>query len=389
MNKLKVAWISEFPVEWLPDLPEPLQRLPRPHSMSWQRVLLEQFEKDPSLDLHIFAVRRNLGADYHFQRNGVSFHVVNVSIARAYTYYWPDTWALRPQLNEVRPDVVHAWGSERGAALVAQRLGLPHVLTVQGLMTWYAQLMKFNFHEKLAAHLERKCLPRASLVTTESTFAVNFLKQKFPRVRVQQVEHAPSWRFHRVQRQPQTRPIRFVFIGYVSERKGVDLLFAALERLCDELAFELVLVGKVDPRFAHSFERAKQSRLWQRVIYRESLTADEVAQELARATILLFPTRADTSPNAVKEAVVAAVPVVASSVGGITDYVFPASNGFLFPSEDLERFVQSIRQAVAHPLFGRGQVKLEALGHLREYLSPVVMAKRFREAYEIVLSGKR
>ena len=44
---LKVAWISYFPIEWLPDLPEPLRGLPRMHPASWQRVLLQELIGNP------------------------------------------------------------------------------------------------------------------------------------------------------------------------------------------------------------------------------------------------------------------------------------------------------------------------------------------------------
>jgi len=71
----------------------------------------------------------------------------------------------------------------------------------------------------------------------------------------------------------------------------------------------------------------------------------EVAEEMAQATMLLFPTRVDNSPNAVKEAVVRGLPVVASAVGGIPDYVSPGQNGLLFPAGNLGEFTQSIRAA--------------------------------------------
>jgi glycosyltransferase involved in cell wall biosynthesis len=99
---------------------------------------------------------------------------------------------------------------------------------------------------------------------------------------------------------------------------------------------------------------------------------------------MLCPTRADVSPNSVKESVVAGVPVVASSVGGIPDYVVPDENGILFDSGDLESCIQSIREACAHPLFGRGLVNPEALARMRNYLSPETMGRRFMEAYQQV-----
>ena len=98
--------------------------------------------------------------------------------------------------------------------------------------------------------------------------------------------------------------------------------------------------------------------------------------------MMVFPTRADTSPNAVKEAVVAGLPVVASAIGGITDYVFPGQNGFLFPSENVAACVQALRAALAHPLFREGRVDPATLARTRAYLSPQKMAESFMEIYQ-------
>jgi glycosyltransferase involved in cell wall biosynthesis len=100
-----------------------------------------------------------------------------------------------------------------------------------------------------------------------------------------------------------------------------------------------------------------------------------------------MPTRADTSPNAVKEAVVAGVPVVASTIGGIPDYVVPERNGLLFPPGDLEALVGQIRAASRHPLFGEGKVDAACLREQREYLSPARMAAGFLEAYRAIAAG--
>src|SRR6266446_1592273 len=105
--------------------------------------------------------------------------------------------------------------------------------------------------------------------------------------------------------------------------------------------------------------------------------------------MMLLPTRADTSPNAIKEAVVAGVPVVASSVGGIPDYVIPGKNGFLFPPGELSGFIGAIKAACTHPLFNKGEVDMETLAQTRAYLSPERMAQNFLKAYEIALHSFR
>jgi len=380
---LTAAWISYFPVEWLPDAPEEVRCLPRIHPASWQRVLLGELEKNPAVKLHVIVLRKQFARHLTFVRRGVTFHLIKIPGGwRAPTLFWLDTWLIRRKLAEIKPDVVHAWGAEQGAALVAARLKYPFVATVQGLLTWYEQVAQVNRYQKFAAWLERRSFPRAPVVTTESRFAVDFLNRRWPRMNVRQVEHAPDWIFHRLERKPQTAPRRFLFVGSLSQIKGSDLLLRALDRLRSEFAFELIIVGPGDTDFAAALRRQTSAELWERVRFKRELTPAEVAEEMARATLMIFPTRADTSPNSVKEAVVAGLPVVASAVGGILDYVWPGRNGILFPAGDLAACVQAICAAEKHPLFGRGEVEATALNEAREYLSPRRMEERFLEIYQ-------
>ncbi len=152
-----VAWISSFPVEWLPDAPEWVRQLPRQHPFSWMRVLLDELEKNPAVKLHVIVLRKQFARNAAFERNGVTFHLIKTPGGwRAPTLFWLDTWLIRRKLAEIKPDVVHAWGAERGAALVAARLKYPFVATVQGLLTWLEQMGQLNRYHKFAAWLERR-----------------------------------------------------------------------------------------------------------------------------------------------------------------------------------------------------------------------------------------
>src|SRR3954466_8481080 len=360
--RLKVAWITEFAVEWLPDAPEELKVIPKKHARTWQQVLLEEFQDTQAVELHVVTLRRFIKQDLTFQRKGVTFHVLKIrGGVRDQSLYWADTWRIKPKLKEIQPDVVHAWGTERGAHLVARRLGYPYLVTIQGLLTWYGEVIPLNIYEKFAEWLERRGLPGSPLVTTESSFAVHYLKKRFRGLPVFQAEHAPNRVFHQIVRKPQTRPVRFLFVGYFGYRKGGDLLVEALEQIEKEIDFELILVGDVEQTFGRRMEALKARPIWKRVQMRRHLSPVEIAEELSRATMMVFPTRADTSPNAVKEAVVAGVPVVASAIGGITDYVLPGKNGFTFQSENIPEFLARLREACSHPLFSQGLVDGETL----------------------------
>jgi len=391
VNKaLTVAWINDFPVEWLPVVPAQLARSPKRHPATWAMVLLEEFQKDPSLKIHVIVLRHRIDRSFSFEQNNAVFHVLKATPwARVASVFWLDTLRIRRLCQRIQPDLVHAWGMEKAGGLVAHRLPYPYLLTIQGLYGWYRENTPLRGYDRFIERLDRYALPRAPLVTTESRFAVQFLKQRYPRLRVHQAEHAPNQAFFRVQRQPQTRPLRLISIGGLEHRKGTDLLFLALDRLSATRDLKLTIISGPNPAYLPALKAMVSPQFVGRVEFKHHLLPHEVARELAQPAMLLLPTRADTSPNAVKEAAVAGVPVVATNVGGIPDYITSGKNGFLAPPNSLEGFVQALHDACAHPLFSEGKVEATVLGAVRDYLSPERMAVNFRQAYDAALGLQR
>lgn len=378
---LTVAWFSFFPVEWLPDAPEEVRRLPKLHPASWQRVLLDQFAPDPSLKLHVIVLRKQFERSWTFERRGVTFHLIKIpGGTRAPSLFWLDTFAIRRVLNQIQPDVVHAWGTEQGAALVANRLGYPRVVTIQGLISWYEKVVPLPWLVRLSGILERASLPKANVVTTEAKFTLDWLRRHYPKVRVEQIEHAPDPVFHAVVRQPPSEKIRFLFVGALDYRKGGDVLLQALNQLVGEIDFELLVVGQLDPELSSRLPQLAPE-LWRRIEFKNHLTHRQIADELGRTTMAVCASRADVSPNSVKEAVVAGVPVVGTQVGGIPDYVHPGRNGILCEAGNVAAMTQAIRTACQNPTFRQGAVDAETLAAMRSYLSAETMGWKFREAY--------
>jgi glycosyltransferase involved in cell wall biosynthesis len=382
---MTVAWCSYFPVEWLPDAPEEVKRLPKLHPATWQRVLLAELEKIPSLKLHILVLRRQFQRSMSFERRGVTFHLIKTPpCTRAPSFFWVDTLLLRRALREIRPDLLHAWGTENGAAMVAARLGYPSLVTMQGLISWLGELFPLGPYLRFAAMVERRSLRLAHTVTAESAFAVRYLREHYPHLKICQIEHAPQPCFAQIERRPQLRPPRFVFLSSLNHAKGGDLFVRAMESLLGELDFEATVIGGVDEALKRTLVATTPPALWQRIHFKHNLTSDQVAAELATATMMVYTTRGDNSPNAVKESVAAGVPVVAADIGGIPDYVFPGRNGLLFRCGDAAACATAVREACAHPLFGQGRVDPDTLAATRTYLSPELMGQNFFEAYRAV-----
>jgi glycosyltransferase involved in cell wall biosynthesis len=353
-------------------------------------VLLAEFEKNPNLRLHVVALRHRIAEELSFERNGVTFHVLKAQPwARLATVFYLDTLLIRRLCRRINPDLIHAWGMEKGAGAIARRLSYPHLMTVQGLYGWYKQKIPMPVYDRLIERLEQMTLPKLPVVTTESHFAVNFLKERYPRLRVVQAEHAPNRAFSQVIRRPETNRFHFITVGGLGYRKGTDLLFKSLNELSPELPFKLTVLTNPAPAYISSLRSTVSENFWKRVEFKYQLLPHQVAGEFTGATILLLPTRVDTSPNAVKEAVVAGLPVIASNVGGIPDYVFPEKNGLLAAPGSESEFLEAIRRACVHPLFSKGAVDPETLARTRDYLSPERMARNFLGAYEAALESSR
>jgi len=383
---LTIAWISDFPVEWLPGLPPALQGWPRRHPATWQMALLAEFAKNPGLRLHVVLLRKQLRRELSFEHSGAVFHVLPAAPwARLGSLFWLDTLLIRRLLRKVRPDLVHAWGTEKGSGLIAHRLGYPYLMTIQGLFSWYKELVPMSRYDRLIERLERATLRRATAVSAESNYTVRYIQERYPRLRLFQAEHVPNRVFFEVRRRPQTKPVHFLTVGTLGFRKGTDLLFRALEPLVGEIEFKLTVITNPAAQFLEQARKTVSEALWRRMEFKYHLTPVEVAKEMETPTMMLLPTRADTGPVAAKEAAVAGLPLVASAIGGVPDYVTPGRNGLTFPAGDLEAFGRAIREAVAHPLLGQGMVDPAALTRVREYLSPEVMASSFLTAYQTVL----
>jgi glycosyltransferase involved in cell wall biosynthesis len=389
-RKLVVAWFTYFPVEWLSGVPPEAKNIPKMHPATWQRVLLEQFERATGLDLHIIVLRKTFPSNFSFQRNGVTFHCFKtMGGLRAPSLYWLDTILVSGCLARIKPDLCHAWGTEYGAAAIASRLPYPALVTVQGILSWLKNEIPLGMQMRISAWMEPRSLRKTKFATAESSFSAGYLEKHFPKLKVFQIEHAPDPLFFHVVRKPQTNPPRFVALSSFNYAKGADVLMKALDSLGREAEFQLTFIGSVDAALMTKLKTETSPWLWERTNFLNNLTAAEIGEQLSTATMMLYPSRADSSPNAVKEAVVTGTPTIASAVGGIVDHVRDGENGFLFKTGDASDCAAAIRKALAHPLFKEGKVEDQSLEQMRNYLAPETMAQKFLAAYSEVFQSSK
>ena len=152
---------------------------PEPYFGTAPEALFQGFMEQPELEVHVVScAQRALPAPEKLARN-IWFHPLVVpKLGWLRTGYQGCIRAVRRKLREIRPDVVHAQGTERDCAMSGAFSGYPNVLTIHGNMNRIASLMDHRLLDYywLAARLERIAVKRTWGVVCNSVHTENQVK---------------------------------------------------------------------------------------------------------------------------------------------------------------------------------------------------------------------
>jgi glycosyltransferase involved in cell wall biosynthesis len=136
----------------------------------------------------------------------------------------------------------------------------------------------------------------------------------------------------------------FLFIGELRMLKGVDVLLRALKRVAAARPARLVIVG-AGPDEKRFRALSAELELTNLVTFAGALPA---AEAFKMGQVLVMPSRAESLPYVVLEAAAAAVPLVATAVGGIPE-VTSGTGTSLVPPDNDEALADAMLAALADP----------------------------------------
>jgi glycosyltransferase involved in cell wall biosynthesis len=179
--------------------------------------------------------------------------------------------------------------------------------------------------------------------------------------------------------------LRLVFLGSVIPSKGVHILIEAFNGIDDKRA-SLDIHGWAPPYegFPTYFQDLK-AQATGRVRFHGPYENSQVAAILAQTDALVVPSIwPENSPVTIQEARMAGVPVVASRIGGIPEFVQDDVSGLLFTPRDVEDLRAALQRLVNDP---------SLLNHLREGIQRVKTieehALELEAIYGQVVAGDR
>lgn len=198
------------------------------------------------------------------------------------------------------------------------------------------------YHQLWITPIEKHCLNVANLITTDSQYTAQCAKDIFG------IDHAhviylgiDSKTFHPnefIKPRTQNEPFRLIFVGTNSIRKGFDLLPKIMQQLGDD--FQLFYTSN-----AQQYEPLPKNMI--------RLPPQQTMQDLANTyrtmDALVFPSRLEGFGLVVAEAMASGLPVVIAKGSALTELVKHEETGFLCEKDNINDFVQTIRNLKKHP----------------------------------------
>lgn len=375
---MRIAILANVPAWTLPGL-EHLRH--NRHYATWLEPLIPAFAdvaRDKGLDVHWITFCQESRSDLIHRAHGQTFHILSRRSmgAQMVSAYLTEILRTRRLLANLKPDLVHAWGSEDVYGLAAAFSGFKNrIFTLQGSLTEYLRLLGGNWLFRIQAFYERPTVKRYRIATAESPAAAALLRVLNPSLDIALVDYGVNPAFFEALWNPSDQP-EVLFIGSISKRKGIADLIAIARR--PELAHvKFKIAGEGELRSPLESEAPPN------VKWLGKCARPEVIQFLESAWALVIPTYADTGPTVVKEARVVGLPVITTTAAGASSYVTDTGCGVVTQPGDLDAFAGAILQVCQSRQECRrlGEVAWDA--H-RELLHPKTTARKLTELYHAV-----
>ena len=325
--------------------------------------------------------------DFDTVIEGIPVHFVAAPVRfRSATLFWFDARRIAARALTLRPDLVHAHGTEDCYALAALRTRRPSVITVQGLFFLINAIVpprRFS-RDRIVEFTERFALRRARHVVAKSAYVADALHRQFPHLKLHRIPNTFDARLAEIRLEKEPRLL--VFIGTPVRRKGLDLLADALAEVQRTFPDVRLWLFGDQPDAPSEYEARMKARLrallGERVTFHGTVPALEVAHALARATALVAPSREEMFGNQLIEALVVGTHGIVTDGTAMAENVRRFGNGTIVPQEDAPALAAAIIDTLKSGEFSERE---EARRRVFAAMGPEIVARQHEALYEEVL----
>lgn len=147
-----------------------------------------------------------------------------------------------------------------------------------------------------------------------------------------------------------SRTLRVGFVGTLAPHKGPDTLARAFRMLPDPADATLSVHGGGKGYESYVEELRSLAGDEPRISFPGAFSRKELRGVLEQLDVLVVPSRwYENAPGVIFEAFAAGMPVVATNLGGMSEFVHHGENGLLFAPDDAEDLARQLRRLAEEP----------------------------------------
>lgn len=352
-RRLRVLMLTEFPFT------KEDERLGGIMQSSFRLVKALAALKDREIELHVVTETSRVSTPTtQLLGDGVSvlfFPRSKGFLNRALFGYPNARRALAYAIGQVMPDLVHAQGTAN-YLFAAVRSKVPHILTVHGIYRNEMRVVrsKPGIRGRIARYgktwLEEIYSRRTKNLIAITEEVASFVGTRSPRSHIYRIDNTIDEEFFRIPPIQESAEPTILFVAAITYRKGLDYLLAAFVEVLKRMPearlriagiwhWDLEYVRDLQGKFSAYIERGQVSFLG-------GISQADLLLEMEKACLLCLPSRAESAPLVISQAMAAGRPVVASRVGGIPGMVDDGITGRLWPLGDIKALAELLTETL-------------------------------------------
>jgi glycosyltransferase involved in cell wall biosynthesis len=190
-----------------------------------------------------------------------------------------------------------------------------------------------------------KELALADLIFVASTFSASTLKEyqgNLPPVKVVPYGFPEAARNRDYSVKKNGAPLKLLYVGSLSQRKGIANLFAAVDSLKNNV--ELTLVGNKRSNDCVALDQALSRHKWF-----SSLSHNDILALMRNSDVLVFPSLFEGFGLVITEAMSQGTPVITTDRTAGPDFIVHDQNGWLIEAGSTEAIKSSIENLLSNP----------------------------------------
>jgi glycosyltransferase involved in cell wall biosynthesis len=353
---------------------------------------------------HLACALQRMGHDVHVLYS--KSHVEKISEQPPYTLHWATRFhcatlnfdifsfgrALKRLMKWERFDIIHGNAEEAFFAndiarnFKAGYLFTSHANTILENGIFRGMLQPLKFLKNINNYLLRSSALKASRVITFSKFSKKLVlkglrNKKGKRVIVVSPGIDPSW-FETKRQAEDSKDL--VLWGRMEEQKGIPELLGALREVAGRIPeVQLHLIGEGNMTKSYR-KQAKILGVQDRVNFHGRMSVDVIQEFIAKCAVGVFPSRVESFGLSMAEAMGAGLPIIATRVGALPEFIEDGVTGTLVPSGNIPALYRAILEKLENP--DRAQAQADTGREMvRQRFCWDKAAREMTEIYQAVL----